>query len=77
MDDDPCRELEELCRAHCAEHGDDALCLFMKTHLCVCRSVIIGKASRPILELNAKFVEKFIEVYANYNRGRSRDIPKL
>jgi hypothetical protein len=64
----PCSTLLVCAEEQCDGRASDALCIFLQTHLCVCRQESSLAASEQLKALNRAFAEKMVSVYTSFKR---------
>src|SRR5437879_621093 len=60
---DPCAELSAAASTQCKGRIDDALCLFLRTHLCICKKESAQTASPELRRLDRLFAAEMVNVY--------------
>jgi hypothetical protein len=66
-----CLHLEHCAQEHCAGVKPDALCIFLRTHLCICRLESTGFATAELQELNGRFAEEMVNVYTRFKHRKT------
>lgn len=73
---DPCGHLAEIVAATCAQRTQDALCIFLKTHICICLRIV--SANSPALKtLNDSLIRRFLTAYDAFKQHEPEKLPRL
>lgn len=73
--------LRKCAEEHCEARNSDALCIFLRTHLCICEREASSHRTPSLKELNAAFAAKMAEIYNCYklraNKEEAAKMPPL